>query len=418
MCSDSDDEGPPPALVHVADEPYGRLMRATNDVGGGHDGDDGGDEAGSGPSTSEVDLDPRDREPVPVLLLTGFLGAGKSTLVQFILTARHGHRIAVVMNEIGDTADIEKAAMIAEPESLDAAPVSDWVELENGCICCSAKNDLVLSMERLLQQRDRFDYIIIEGTGLMDPGAVAAALWTDDEMQAGSICLDAIVTVVDAKNILKHLDDARGQSNHAQKQVAYADVLLLNKVDLVDDSRREEVASRLRALSDAKIIECERCVVDLGSILGTGLYQGIAGNAETDPDAAMSTQLHEDGDGRLHHHHHHHHGHGHVSAVDTAVETFLIGERLDIERLREMLDSLLWEDGDTDIYRAKGLIHAADGSAFVLQAVGDVYELKRVGLWEPGNLKPSKLVFIGRGLERAALLGSLLGCRSGVDLRN
>jgi G3E family GTPase len=91
---------------------------------------------------------------------------------------------------------------------------------------------------------------------------------------------------------------------------------------------------------------------------------------------------------------------------------------LDIERLREMLDSLLWEDGDTDIYRAKGLIHAADGSAFVLQAVGDVYELKRVGLWEPGNLKPSKLVFIGRGLERAALLGSLLGCRSGVDPRN
>ena len=399
MYSDSDDEGPPPALVHVADE-RSRVDQAAMDAFERVDGD------GSGPTTS--DADPRDRKPVPVLLLTGFLGAGKSTLVQFILTARHGHRIAVVMNEIGDTADIEKAAMIAEPEMLDAAPVSDWVELENGCICCSAKNDLVKSMERLLQQRDRFDYIIIEGTGLMDPGAVAAALWTDDEMQAGSICLDAIVTVVDAKNILKHLDDAREQANHAQKQVAYADVILLNKVDLVDDSTRDEVASRLRALSDAKMIQCERCVVELGSILGTGLYRGVAEDVfQADPDPTMSTQVHEDGHGGGGGHHHHH---DHASAVSTAVETFLIAERLDIDQLREMFDSLLWEDGDTDIYRAKGLIHAADGSSFVLQAVGDVYELKRVGRWEPG--KPSKVVFIGRGLNRESLLASLLGCRS------
>ena len=402
MSADSDDEGPPPALVHVANERCGadEAAMGTMDTDERVQEDDSGDGDESGPPTSNPD--PRDRKPVPVLLLTGFLGAGKSTLVQFILTARHGHRIAVVMNEIGDTADIEKAAMIAEPEMLDAAPVSDWVELENGCICCSAKNDLVKSMERLLQQRDRFDYIIIEGTGLMDPGAVAAALWTDDEMQAGSICLDAIVTVVDAKNILKHLDDAREQVNHAQKQVAYADVLLLNKVDLVDDSTRDEVARRLRALSDAKMIECERCVVDLAAILGTGLYRGVADNVvQADPDSAIGTQAHEDG---LHHHH------GHASSLSTAVETFLISERLDIEDLRNMLDSLLWEDGDTDIYRAKGLIHASDGSAFVLQAVGEVYELKRVGQWQPG--KPSKVVFIGRGLDRESLLASLMSCKA------
>jgi hypothetical protein len=101
----------------------------------------------------------RAQHPVPVLLLTGFLGAGKSTLVNYILTSKHGFRVAVVMNEIGDTADIEKAAMVSDPEQLDAAPIDDWVELENGCICCSAKNDLVKSLERLLQQRDRFDYV-------------------------------------------------------------------------------------------------------------------------------------------------------------------------------------------------------------------------------------------------------------------
>lgn len=386
MNSDPDDEGPPPELVHVGDERFGTDASMDEDDAAFGPGGDRSLE----PTTSD---DPRDRKPVPVLLLTGFLGAGKSTLVQYILTAKHGHRIAVVMNEIGDTADIEKAAMIAEPEMLDAAPVSDWVELENGCICCSAKNDLVKSMERLLQQRDRFDYIIIEGTGLMDPGAVAAALWTDDEMQAGSICLDAIVTVVDAKHIIKHLDDTQEAVNHAQKQVAYADVLLLNKIDLVDDVTREEVAVRLQALSDAKVIECERCAVDLGMILGTGLYRG-AFDAMNKLEAGV-----ERGDGVTQppadHHHHHHHN----SAVGT--EAFLLAEKMDIEKLKDTLDTLLWEDGNTDIYRAKGLIQGGDGSAFVLQAVGDVYELKRVGEWEAG--RPSKVVFIGRNLDREAL---------------
>ena len=117
--------------------------------------------------------------PVPVLLLTGYLGAGKTTLVNYILSAKHGYRCAVLMNEFGEgAADIEKA-LVREPEGEDAAPLADWIELENGCICCSVKNDMVKALEQLLQQRDKFDYVIIETTGLANPGPVAAALWTD-----------------------------------------------------------------------------------------------------------------------------------------------------------------------------------------------------------------------------------------------
>ena len=387
---DSDDDAP--QLVRVApgatnEERTRPTLPATNEAAS----------PTSAPTTATAATTTGKRPPVPVLLLSGFLGAGKSTLIQYILQAKHGYRIAVVMNEIGDTADIEKAAMIAEPEAMEAQPISDWVELENGCICCSSKDDLVLSLERLLQQRDRFDYIVIEGTGLMDAGAVATALWTDDEVQADSICLDAIVVVVDAKNIIRHLDDTRERINPAQRQIAYADVVLLNKTDLVDAETREEVRRRVREISDAAIIDCERCVVDLGSVLGTGLYRGGSAAGQRDDR--------DDRDDLAHEHNHHH-----QSSVGT--ETFLFAERLDIERLKNVMDELLWErpgGNDMEILRVKGLVCDADGGRVVLQAVWETYEVRPVGGdWEPGQ--PGKVVFIGSGLDRELLGSKLASC--------
>ena len=373
MYTDSDDDVP--ALV------AGKFVESNEDT------------READPSAGAATTNDRDtRPPVPVLLLSGFLGAGKSTLVNYILQSKHGYRIAVVMNEIGDTADIEKAAMIAEPEALEAAPIADWVELENGCICCSAKDDLVLSLERLIQQRSKFDYIVIEGTGLMDPGAVAAALWTDREVQAGSICLDAIVTVVDAKNILSRLDDDQS----AQRQIAYADILLLNKIDLVDEETRAEVAKRVGALSDADLMECERCVVDLAKILGTGLYQGSDDIVER---GAAGGDDNVDCDGHSHAHHH-------ASSIGT--ETLLLDGRFDTDRLKDVMDELLWSEvSDMVVLRVKGLLQDAGGGRVVLQGVSAVYDLQTVsGEW-PGG--PSKIVFIGSGLDRDVLRARLQG---------
>ncbi|KAL6770564.1 ZNG1 [Auxenochlorella protothecoides x Auxenochlorella symbiontica] len=174
-------------------------------------------------------------KPVPVTLITGYLGAGKSTLINRILNTQHGYRCAVLMNEFGESADVERA-LIKEPEGEEASPLANWVQLENGCICCSVKNDMVKALEALLQQRASFDYILIETTGLANPGPVAAALWTDAELEAG-VCLDAVVTVVDARNIRRQLADPPGEGAEvceAAAQIAFADVVLLNKVGAAD----------------------------------------------------------------------------------------------------------------------------------------------------------------------------------------
>ncbi|KAG7670129.1 putative COBW domain-containing protein 1 [Nannochloris sp. 'desiccata'] len=302
--------------------------------------------------------------PVPVLLLTGYLGAGKTTLVNYILSEQHGYRCAVLLNEIADSADIEKA-LVREPEGGQAtSALTDWVQLENGCICCSVKNDMVQALEGLLLQRDKFDYVIIETTGLANPGPVAAALWTDVELES-SICLDAIVTVVDSRNVLRHLKEERldGGVNEAQQQIAFADVVLLNKIDLVDESALTRVEAEVAAVNAAvEIVRCQNCVVDLGRILHTGMYTGEA--------LLKNEKEHDDYDGEHgQHHQHHDHSHGdgtgpsanehrhdtcdsvgcthpsHSHAHDPGVRTVTLHvyRPLNLLKLRHWLDELLWE---------------------------------------------------------------------------
>lgn len=169
----------------------------------------------------------------------------QTTFLNYVLTQDHGKKIAVIQNEFGEELGIERAFLMGK----DDDKVQEWMELPNGCICCTVRDELVLTLEKLIEKRDRFDYIIIETTGMADPGPLATSLWLDEDL-GSSIFLDSIITIVDAKNLLYHLNskECDGEtSNEAQKQIAFSDLIVINKTDLVT---KEEIDILVRAVSE------------------------------------------------------------------------------------------------------------------------------------------------------------------------
>ncbi|KXZ54969.1 hypothetical protein GPECTOR_3g136 [Gonium pectorale] len=224
------------------------------------------------------DAEAPERTTVPVTIVTGFLGAGKTTLVRNILTANHGYRIAVILNEFGEDVGIE-SSFVQSQEGLQGAD-GEWVELTNGCMCCAVKSDFLQALESLLERPGlasggrAFDYILIETSGLANPGPIATALWTDSELES-RVNLDGVVTVVDAVNIDRQLHEPRprGAVNEAQLQVAYADIVVLNKLDLVDEEALIRAEADIRAInSGVSIVRTQRSTVELGLILNRNGY--------------------------------------------------------------------------------------------------------------------------------------------------
>jgi G3E family GTPase len=196
----------------------------------------------------------------PVTVLTGFLGSGKTTLLNRILTENHGLRIAVIENEFGELG-VDNHLVIQADEEI--------FEMNNGCICCTVRGDLIRILGRLAEKKDKFDRVLIETTGLADPGPVAQTFFVDEDVKK-HFELDGIVTLVDAKHVLQHLDD----SSECQEQIAFADRILLNKVDLVPSSEIEELKNRIQALNEfAPIYPCEKAEVDIKVVLGVGGFK-------------------------------------------------------------------------------------------------------------------------------------------------
>lgn len=319
---------------------------------------------------------------IPVTILTGFLGAGKTTLLNRILTEQHGLRLAVIENEFGEIG-IDHELVINTEEEL--------FEMNNGCICCTVRGDLIRILGNLMKRKNQFDRIVIETTGLADPGPVVQTFLADEEMQ-DKLKVDAVVTVVDAKHILLHLDD----SSEAREQIAFADVILLNKADLVEASELDGLEKRIRSFNAlARLHRTTNADIPIAEVLEVGGFN-LDHALEVDPHFL------EGDDG----HHHHHHHDDEITSVGLTLD-----EDCDGEKLNEWLGELLRTKGQ-DIFRMKG-VFAVKGSPerVVFQGVHMIMNGAKAGKWA-GRPRQSRLVFIGRNLDRKALTEGLASCRS------
>ncbi|CAM5624942.1 CobW family GTP-binding protein [Streptomyces coeruleorubidus] len=324
---------------------------------------------------------PRDGR-VPVTVLTGFLGSGKTTLLNRILTEHHGMRIAVIENEFGEVGIDDALVLDAEEEIF---------EMNNGCICCTVRGDLIRILAALMRRREQFDHILIETTGLADPAPVAQTFFMDDEI-AAQLRLDAIITLVDAAHVLQHLDEVKpeGVENEAVEQIAFADRVVLNKTDLADDATLAEVEARIRSINaPVQILRARHAGVDLRQILDVGAFD-LQRVLADDPSFLTETE------------------HQHDTTV-TSVGIELGGE-LDDNRLNAWLGHLLRTKG-VDIFRSKGILAlAGEPKQYVFQGVHMLLDGTLGREWREDEPRGSKLVFIGRNLDREALERGFADC--------
>ncbi len=319
---------------------------------------------------------------LPVTVVTGYLGSGKTTLINHVLTANHGKRIAVIENEFGEIG-IDDALVINAEEEI--------FEMNNGCICCTVRGDLIRILGNLMKRKDKFDYILVETTGLADPAPVAQTFLVDDEIRT-QLKLDAIVTVVDAKHLIQHLDDEKedGVENEAVEQLAFADRVLLNKIDLVTVAEREEVVRRIRSINaNAEIIPTTMSKVDLDQILGVGAFD-LNRVLEMEPEFLSDTE------------------HQHDQSI-TSVGIDCEGE-VSVQKINEWLGWLLGERG-TDIFRMKGILNMwGDNRRFVFQGVHMLFDGTPGQPWGEGEARRNRMVFIGRNLDREDLERRFKSC--------
>ncbi|WP_158938086.1 GTP-binding protein [Burkholderia sp. S171] len=340
-------------------------------------------------------------EKIPVTILAGFLGAGKTTLLNYILRENHGRKIAVIENEFGEIG-IDGGLVLESTEEI--------YEMTNGCVCCvgAVREDLVRIVRTLIDRPERLDHIIVETSGLADPYPVAQTFFLDDPI-AKQVTLDAVVTMVDAKHIAAHLDDILldGSDNQAVDQIVCADRIVINKTDLVSEQEVAALTARIRGLNaTADIVPSSYALIDLGKILGVGASEFSQQLVETGGLSGHEHE-HEDHEHQEHHEHSDEHEHEHDASVSSVgIE---VSAEVDLDVLQDWLAQLRTSDA-TKLFRMKGIL-AVRGQPcrYVLQGVHNVIELRAAQAWgcEP---RTSRIVFIGRDLDRAELTDRFHAC--------
>jgi G3E family GTPase len=335
----------------------------------------------------------------PVTVLTGYLGAGKTTLLNRILTEDHGKRYAVIVNEFGEIG-IDNDLIVGADEEV--------FEMSNGCVCCTVRGDLIRVLQGLAKRKGGFDAIVIETTGLADPGPVAQTFFVDEDVKAKTV-LDSVTTVVDAKHVLARLEDSR----EAREQIAFADQIVLNKTDLVTEDELATVEARLRRLNPlAPIHRAQRSNVALSAILGRGgfdLERILDLEPEfLNPPHGEAGHVHDEDCEHDHGHDHAHHDHQHDDDIKGVALTF--DAPLNGEAVSRWLNELLAAQGP-DILRAKGILSVSrEDRRLVFQAVHMILEGDLQRPWRADETRTSRMVFIGRNLDEAKLRAGFEAC--------
>ena len=342
----------------------------------------------------------------PVTVLTGYLGAGKTTLLNRILSEEHGKKYAVIVNEFGEIG-IDNDLVVGADEEV--------FEMNNGCVCCTVRGDLIRVVQGLMKRKGGFDAIVVETTGLADPGPVAQTFFVDDDVKAKTK-LDSVTTVVDAKHILLRLSDSR----EAREQIAFADQIVLNKTDLVSEEDLRMIEARIRRMNPlAPIHRAQRSNVPLETILGrnsfdleriTQLEPDFLNPGHGEPGHVHDEHCGHDHDHHHHGHDHHHHHDDHVHDDDIKGVSLRLDRPVDSKKITNWLNDLLAKQGP-DILRAKGIVDVkGEDKRLVFQAVHMILEGDLQRPWREDEERYSRMVFIGRNLDEAALRKGFEAC--------
>jgi G3E family GTPase len=341
-------------------------------------------------------------DKIPVTVLTGYLGAGKTTLLNRILSEPHGQKYAVIVNEFGEIG-IDNDLVVGADEEV--------FEMNNGCICCTVRGDLVRIIDGLMRRKSKFDAIIVETTGLADPAPVAQTFFVDENV-GRKTKLDAVVTVADARWLTDRLKDAP----EAKNQIAFADVILINKTDLVKSEELAEVEARIRGINPyARVHKTERCAIALPEVLGRNAFD-LDRILDIEPQF-LEADDHDHGHDHGHDHHGDHHTHAHAHGGlkhyhDEDMQSLSLSTEapLDADKFFPWVQGLVAADGQK-ILRCKGILSFKDDDdRFVFQGVHMILDGDHQRPWNEGEKRRSRLVFIGRDLPEEKIRKGFEGC--------